>query len=80
MKKIKVKNIIWALIALVAASVTTYKITVMYFYYVAATNNTTAPFAALITSIPIGFVLFNYSVRFYRNLIKLTRYTLRAIA
>lgn len=80
MKRIKFKNFIWGIICLIAASITTYKLTLIYFYYIAATNNTTAPFAALLTSIPFGFILFHLSVTFYKHVIKITRHTLKIIA
>ena len=80
MKKIKFKNFAWGLICLIAAGITTYKLTLVYFYYIAATNNTTAPFAALLTSIPFSFFSFHLCVNFYKHLIKFTRNTLKAIA
>lgn len=78
--KLKLKNVIWGLITLAMAAAVTYKITIIYFYYIAETNNTTAPFAALLTSIPFGFYLFHFSVAVFKRVIKFTRHTLRAIA
>ena len=80
MKTTRLKNIIWTIIGLSLAALTTYKLTLIQFYYVAATNNTSAPFAAFITSIPIGFIIFHLCLRFYKQMIKVTRKTLRAIA
>lgn len=78
--KVSIKNIIWGLITLALATITTYKIILVYFYYVAETNNTTAPIAALLTSIPVGFYLFHFSIAVFKYIIKFTRHTLKAIA
>lgn len=76
----KLKHFLWSMLCAIAASITTYKLTLLYFYYIAATNDTTAPFAAFITAIPIGFTLFHISIQFYKVIIHFTRHTLRAIA
>ena len=76
----KLKKFTWASICCYLACVTTYKITYLYFIYVASTNDTSAPFAAFVTAIPFGYMTFIISSIFYRNLIKFTRRTLHAIA
>lgn len=73
------KNYFWATICATLSIITTYKLTLIYFYYVAATNNTTAPFAAFITAIPFGFLLFNFSVQFYKRVIHITHHIILAI-
>lgn len=73
------KNYFWASICAILSIITTYKLTLIYFYYVAATNDTTAPFAAFITAIPFGFLLFNFSVQFYKRTIYITRHIIIAI-
>lgn len=75
----KLKNFVYGLICATAATITTYKILTLYFFYVSQTNDTTAPLAAFITSIPLGFYLFQISVRFYKYLIKIARTTIKAI-
>ena len=76
----KLKSLFWALICFNLAGFTTYKLTYVFFYYIASTNNTSAPFAAFVTSIPFGFVAFHFTSTFYKNIIKMTRRTLHAIA
>jgi len=73
------KNYFWTIICAILSIITTYKLTLIYFYYVAATNDTTAPFAAFITAIPFGFLLFNFSVQFYKRTIYITRHIIIAI-
>ena len=73
------KHYFWASICAILSIITTYKLTLIYFYYVAATNDTTAPFAAFITAIPFGFLLFNFSVQFYKRTIYITRHIIIAI-
>lgn len=73
------KNYFWAIVCAILSIITTYKLTLIYFYYVAATNDTTAPFAAFITAIPFGFLLFNFSVQFYKRTIYITRHIIIAI-
>ena len=73
------KNYFWAIICAILSIITTYKLTLIYFYYVAATNDTTAPFAAFITAIPFGFLLFNFSVQFYKRVIHIARHIIIAI-
>lgn len=73
------KNYFWASICAILSIITTYKLTLIYFYYVATTNDTTAPFAAFITAIPFGFLLFNFSVQFYKRTIYITRHIIIAI-
>ena len=73
------KNYFWAIICAILSIITTYKLTLIYFYYIAATNDTTAPFAAFITAIPFGFLLFNFSVQFYKRVIYITRHIIIAI-
>jgi hypothetical protein len=73
------KHYFWATICAILSIITTYKLTLIYFYYVAATNNTTAPFAAFITAIPFGFLLFNFSVQFYKRAIHITRHIILAV-
>lgn len=75
----KLKNFIYGLICAAAATITTYKVLTIYFYYVSQTNDTTAPLAAFITSIPLGFYLFQICVRFYREIIKIARNAIKAI-
>lgn len=75
----KLKNFVYGLICATAATITTYKILTLYFFYVSQTNDTTAPLAAFITSIPLGFYLFHISVRFYKYLIKIARTTIKAM-
>lgn len=76
----KFKSFVWASICCYLASVSTYKLTYLYFLYVASTNDTTAPFAAFVTAIPFGYAVFLLTSAFYRNIIKMTRKTLHAIA
>ena len=73
------KNYFWAIVCAILSIITTYKLTLIYFYYIAATNDTTAPFAAFITAIPFGFLLFNFSVQFYKRAIHITRHIIIAI-
>ena len=73
------KNYFWATVCATLSIITTYKLTLIYFYYVAATNNTTAPFAAFITAIPLGYLLFNFSVQIYKRVIHITRHIIIAI-
>lgn len=76
----KLKNLFWALICFNLAGFSTYKLTYIYFLYVASTNDTTASFAAFVSAIPFGYIVFLLSSTFYRNIIKMTRKTLHAIA
>ena len=73
------KNYFWAIVCAILSIITTYKLTLIYFYYIAATNDTTAPFAAFITAIPFGFLLFNFSVQFYKRAIHITRHIILAV-
>lgn len=73
------KNYFWAIICATLSIITTYKLTLIYFYYIAATNDTTAPFAAFITAIPFGFLLFNFSVQFYKRAIHIIRHIILAV-
>lgn len=73
------KKYFWVTICATLSIITTYKLTLIYFYYIAATNDTTAPFAAFITAIPFGFLLFNFSVQFYKRAIHIIRHIILAV-
>lgn len=64
------KRFFWQLVCAYLTCITTYKITTAFFYFGASTNDTTAPFAALITSIPVGIMTFHITRNFYRRLLK----------
>lgn len=77
--KSKTKSFMYALLCAILSIITTQKLSLMYFTYIASTNNTTAPFAAFITTIPLGFFLFGITTQFYKNMIYFTRRILKVI-
>lgn len=74
------KKVVWGLLTLIISTVITYKLTVMYFFLTAATNDTTAPLAALLTAIPVGLFIFQLAVFVVKHLVMGLRKTLIAIA
>lgn len=74
------KNILWGIIVLAISSYITCRLVAMYFYFIAATNDTTAPIAAFLTAIPVALFIFQAAVYVVKHFVKGFRQILLSIA